>query len=131
MKCIAIKTFAINHKAKKTTYEVAIGPILREQGATVVIKNKLDGKECWVCKSDLVKPFGKLSKDVNKKIGITVYTSALEYDDTFLPLFREWNEITHDRLWKLLEGFQKTSGKAIHVGVIGEFQFTVIYILAQ
>lgn len=34
-------------------------------------------------------------------------------------------------LWKLLEGFQKTSGKAIHVGVIGEFQFTVIYILAQ
>ena len=103
MKCIAIKTFAVNHKAKMTIYEVAIGPVLREQGATVVIKNKLDGKECWVCKSDLVDPFGKLSKNVNKKIGITVYTSALEYDDTFLPLFREWNEITHDHFWKLFE----------------------------
>ena len=31
-----------------------------------------------------------------------------------------------DGLWKLLGGFQETYGKAIHVGVIGEFQFNTI-----
>ena len=121
MKCIAIKTFAINHKAKKTTYEVAIGPVIREQEATVVIKNKLDGKECWVCKSDLVKPFGKFSKSVNKEIGITVYTCALEYDDTFLPLFREWNEITHDHLWKLLEETKDHVRKGNTINILHPF----------
>ena len=39
--------------------------------------------------------------------------------------------VEKEGLWKLLEGFQKTSGKAIHVGVIGEFQFTILFIFAQ
>ena len=34
-------------------------------------------------------------------------------------------------LWKLLGGFQETYGKAIHIGVIGEFQFNIFYVLSQ
>lgn len=34
-----------------------------------------------------------------------------------------------DGLWKLLRGFQEAYGKAIQVGVIGEFQFNTLYVL--
>lgn len=34
-----------------------------------------------------------------------------------------------DGLWKLLRGFQEVYGKAIQVGVIGEFQFNTLYVL--
>ena len=103
MKCIALKNFVVNHKAGMTNYEVAIGPVLREQAVTKVIKNRIDGKECWVCKSDLSKPFGKIDKSENKELGITVYFSALEYDDKDLSLFKEWNEITHNKFFQLYE----------------------------
>ena len=103
MKCIALKNFVVNHKAGMTNYEVAIGSVLREQAATKVIKNRIDGKECWVCKSDLSKPFGKIDKSENKELGITVYFSALEYDDKDLSLFKEWNEITHNKFFQLYE----------------------------
>jgi len=103
MKCIALKNFVVNHKAGMTNYEVAIGPVLREQAVTKVIKNRIDGKECWVCKSDLSKPFGKIEKSENKELGITVYFSALEYDDDSFWLFREWNEMTHNKFYHLYE----------------------------
>lgn len=32
-------------------------------------------------------------------------------------------------LWKLLGGFRETFGKALQVGVVGEFQFNTFYVL--
>ena len=101
MKYIALKNFIVNDKARMTSYEMAIGPVLREQEATKVIKNMIDGKEYWVCNSDLSKPIGKINMSKNIELGITVYFSAFEYDDGTVSLFKEWDEDTHNKFFQI------------------------------